>query len=131
MKGGQLVRGVTMCQTEGFHQFLSPEYWILYKLFAYKIGGGGFTSTPGLHPNMGSWFAPLCWCLLVSGFPDSPDRGGKSLWQFLLPFLCDKSIISIKCIHKKVHSTENTYINNTIKPWALGIIILKQYVYSL
>ena len=41
MKGGQLVRGVTMCQTEGFHQFLSPEYWILYKLFAYKIGGGG------------------------------------------------------------------------------------------
>ena len=57
MKGGQLVRGVTMCQTEGFHQFLSPEYWILYKLFAYKIGGGGgvhkHPRTPpqhGMHP---------------------------------------------------------------------------------
>ena len=30
-----------MCQTEGFHQFLSPEHWSLYKLFAYKIGVGG------------------------------------------------------------------------------------------
>ena len=67
MKGGQLVRGVTMCQTEGFHQFLSPEYWILYKLFAYKIGGGGFTNTPGLHPNMGSWLHPYVDVFLYLG----------------------------------------------------------------
>ena len=120
MKGGQLVRGGSQCVKQRvFINFchLNTEYCMSCLLT--KLGGGGDPQAPqdstptwdhGLHPYVDVF------SYQGSNIPESPDRGGKSLWQFLLPFWCDKSIISIKCIHKKVHSTENIYINNTIKP---------------
>lgn len=63
-----------MCQIEGFHQFLSPEYC---RLFQMCVGEGGLTGTPGPHPSMGCPPMLMSSCIRVQTCPRVIKQGRK------------------------------------------------------